>query len=172
MSLVAKVESGDVLTEVLGTLGLEGRVFCRAELSAPWSLALPASEFAHFHVLERGAGWVHVEGESTPVALARGDLVIVPYGGGHVLCDHLETPPVRLEQVLVQGTVEQHFLRHGGGGAEACLICGSFHFENAAENPLLGLLPPLIHLPAAAGWPRRSSCSPSRPACCGRARRR
>jgi AraC-like DNA-binding protein len=151
MALVATVERGDVLTEVLGTLGLEGRVFCRAELSAPWSLALPASGGAHFHVLERGAGWVRVDGASAPIALARGDLVIVPHGGGHVLCDHLETPPVRLEQVLRQGTVEQHFLRHGGGGAEACLICGSFHFAHAAEHPLLGVLPPLIHLPAAGG---------------------
>lgn len=151
MSLVARVERGDVLTEVLGTLGLEGRVFCRAELSAPWSMALPASGFAHFHVLERGAGWVCVEGESAPIALAQGDLVIVPHGGGHVLCDSLETPPVRLEQVLAQGTVGQHFLRHGGGGDETRLICGSFEFENASENPLLSLLPPLIHIPADRG---------------------
>src|SRR5207244_13048323 len=123
MSLVAKVERGDVLTEVLRTLGLEGRVFCRAELSSPWSMALPARGLAHFHVLERGAGWVRIEGASAPLALACGDLVIVPHGGGHVLCDNLKTPPVRLEQMLAQGTVEQHFLRHGGGGAETRLIC-------------------------------------------------
>src|SRR5262249_24723319 len=114
VSLVAKVERGDVLTEVLDSLGLEGRVFCRAELSAPWSLALPPSEYAPFHVLERGAGWVRLDGEGDALALAPGDLVIVPHGGGHVLCDDPDTPPVRLETVLAQGTVERHFLRHDG----------------------------------------------------------
>jgi len=38
-----KVESTDVLTEVLSTLGIQGQVFCCSELSVPWSMALSAA---------------------------------------------------------------------------------------------------------------------------------
>jgi AraC-like DNA-binding protein len=151
MSLVIKVESTDVLTEVLSTLGIQGQVFCCSELSAPWSMALPASGMAHFHVLERGDAWIRLEGESTAVSLASGDLIILPHGGGHVLCDSLETPPVLLEHLLSQSQVGPPLIQQGGGGAETRLICGSFQFEHAAESPLLPLLPPLLHIRSDTG---------------------
>jgi AraC family transcriptional regulator, alkane utilization regulator len=146
MPLVVKVESADVLTEVLSTLGIQGRVFCRSELSAPWSLDLSPSGFAHFHVVERGEAWIRLEKESTAVELRCGDLIILPHGGGHVLYDHPHTPPVPLDQVLPERSAGYPLIRHGGGGAETQLICGSFQFENAAESPLLSLLPSLIHV--------------------------
>jgi AraC-like DNA-binding protein len=150
MSLVVKVESADVLTQVLETLGIQGRVFCRSELSAPWSLALPPSDFAHFHVLERGSGWIRLEGESAAIPLAGGDLVIVPHGGGHVLCDSPETPSVPLGRLVPRSEQGHPVIRHGGGGAETRVICGSFQFQSPAESPLLSLLPPLIHIRGAA----------------------
>ena len=146
MSLVLKVDSTDVLTEVLSTLGIQGRVFCCSELSAPWSMALPASGLAHFHVLEQGNAWIQLEGESAAVPLASGALIMLPHGGGHVLCDSLETPPVLIDRLLVQSQVGDPLLLHGGGGVETRLICGSFHFAHAAESPLLPLLPSLIHI--------------------------
>jgi AraC-like DNA-binding protein len=146
VSLIVKVESADVLTEVLSTLGIEGRVFCRSELSAPWSLALSPGGFAHFHVLERGEAWIRPEGESAAIPLASGDLVILSHGGGHVLCDNPQTPPVPLDRLLPENQAGHPVIRHGGGGAETQLICGSFQFENAVESPLLSLLPSLIHL--------------------------
>ena len=151
MSLVLKVESTDVLTEVLSTLGIQGRVFCCSELSAPWSMALPASGLAHFHVLEQGSAWLRIEGESDAVSLASGDLIMLPHGGGHVLCDSLETPPVRLEHLLSQGQGGSPRIEQGGGSAETRLICGSFHFAHAAESPLLPLLPPLLHIRGDVG---------------------
>ena len=66
MSLVIEMESTDVLTEVLSTLGIQGRVFCCSELSAPWSMALPASGMAHFHVLEQGDAWIRLEVQAKP----------------------------------------------------------------------------------------------------------
>jgi AraC-like DNA-binding protein len=146
MSLIAKVEIADVLTEVLSTLGIQGRLFCRSELSAPWSLGLPPSDFAHFHVVERGEAWIQPEGESAATALGSGDLVIIPHGGGHVLCDSWETPPVPLDRLVHENHAGYPLIRHGGGGEETHLICGSFQFENAAESPLLSLLPSLIHI--------------------------
>jgi AraC-like DNA-binding protein len=150
MSLVVKVESADVLTQVLETLGIQGRVFCRSEFSSPWSLAFPPSGFAHFHVLEQGSGWIRLEGESAAIPLVSGDLVIVPHGGGHVLFDSPETQPVPLERVFCRSEQGYPLMRHGGGGAESHFTCGSFQFQSPAESPLLSLLPPLIHIRGAA----------------------
>jgi AraC-like DNA-binding protein len=153
MSLVLNVESPDVLTEVLSTLGIQGRVFCRSELLAPWAMALPASGLAHFHVLEQGNAWIRLEGESAAVPLASGALVLLPHGGGHVLCDRLETPPVLLEHLLAQsqGQGGHPLIHYGGGGVETRLICGAFHFEHTAESPLLPLLPSLTHIRGDGG---------------------
>ena len=88
MSLSLKAGSADALTEVLNSLRLRGQVFCFSELSAPWSLDLPPSQFAYFHVIERGGGWLKLKGEKKALALASGDLVVVPHGQGHFIGDH------------------------------------------------------------------------------------
>ena len=145
MSLSLKAGSADALTEVLNSLRLRGQVFCFSELSAPWSLDLPPSQFAYFHVIERGGGWLKLKGEKKALALASGDLVVVPHGQGHFIGDHPKTPPLTLEQFwsLVDN---QGLVRYGGEGAETRLICGAFRFDDAVDNPLLKLLPPVIHI--------------------------
>jgi AraC-like DNA-binding protein len=142
----------DVLTDVLDSLGLQGRLFCRSVLSAPWCLALPAGDQAHFHVIERGRAWLHLDGDEAPVALLSGDLIVLPHARGHRLSDSPGRPPVPIERLL-HGTVPGRcrLLRHGGGGAETAMICGSFTFRQRQGHPLLSLLPPVIHVSAKAG---------------------
>ncbi|HSG39651.1 MAG TPA: cupin domain-containing protein, partial [Thermoanaerobaculia bacterium] len=146
MSVLAEVEGPDVLTDVLSSLRLRGRLFCRSELSAPWSLALEPGDFAHFHVVERGGCWIHLTGDDRPRPLASGDLVVLPHGQGHTLSDRPDRPPVPISKLL-EGAKNQDgraLIQHGGGGAETALVCGSFRFEGSAGHPLLSLLPPLI----------------------------
>jgi AraC-like DNA-binding protein len=144
----------DVLTDVLDSLGLAGRLFCRSVLSAPWCLALPGDDAAHFHVIERGNAWLHIEGKKTPLALCSGDLVVFPHGAAHQLSDTPGRPPVPLEQLL-QGKSGQRckLLRHGGGGTETSMVCGSFVFRQGQGNPLLSLLPSVIHVRGEGGRP-------------------
>ena len=90
----------DVLSDVIAQLQLQGRLYCRSELSAPWSIALPAAPLAHFHVVDRGGCWLRLEGEPRPVALAAGDLVVLPHGRGHQLSDAPEAEPIPLAALL------------------------------------------------------------------------
>src|SRR5207253_4752553 len=48
-------------------------------------------------------------------------------------------------------------VRHGGGGAETALICGSFRFEGSRTHPLLSVLPPLIHIQGDGGASSRTT---------------
>jgi AraC-like DNA-binding protein len=136
---------------------LRSRVFCRSELRAPWGMALQRSDYAHFHVIERGGAWLRIEGRD-PVALAGGDLVVVPHGTGHTLTDSLATKARPLSEMAGRAASEGGcvVMRGGGDGAETQLVCGSFRFERRDAHPLVELLPPLIHLrPAenpAAEW--------------------
>src|SRR4030095_15368910 len=113
----------DVLTSVLRSLRLQGSVFCRAELSAPWGLELEAQDYAHFHVMERGNAWLRLKGEKRPQPLLEGDLVLVPHGRGHVLTDAPGTRPVPLGSLVKRrGPGDQYNVIHfGGDGAEARL---------------------------------------------------
>ena len=150
-------DAADVLTTVMDAVRLRSRVFCRSELKAPWGMALQRSDYAHFHVIERGGAWLRVEGRE-PVALAGGDLVVVPHGTGHTLADSLATKSRPLTEMAGRRGSEGGcvVMRGGGAGAETRLVCGSFRFERRDAHPLLELLPPLIHLrPAetpAAEW--------------------
>jgi AraC-like DNA-binding protein len=140
-------EDDDVLTTVLNTLQFKGHVFCYSEFTAPWALSLPASDFAHFHVCERGQGWIKVEESESEISLASGDLVIVPHGSAHVLRDGPKSRAVPLDMLLKRRGLKDKTVRYGGGGSETIAICGSFRFESQIGNPIVSLLPKLIHVP-------------------------
>jgi AraC-like DNA-binding protein len=152
-----RADASDVLTTVMDAVRLRSRVFCRSELKAPWGMALRRSDYAHFHAIERGGAWLRIEGQE-PVALAGGDLVVVPHGAGHTLTDSLATKARPLAEMAGGRASEGGcvVMRGGGEGAETRLVCGSFRFERREAHPLVELLPPLIHLrPAetpAAEW--------------------
>jgi AraC-like DNA-binding protein len=150
MGVVLSLEKPDALTDLLDMLKPRGRVYCCSEMSAPWAMSLPVDGYARFHVIERGGAWLKVDGSKQVTPLASGDLVIVPHGNGHVLADSPKTKPVPIHR-LVKGKADSAILlQHGGGGAQTLMICGSFRIVNGDYNPLLAVLPPLIHIPSGA----------------------
>ena len=120
-----RADASDVLTTVMDAVRLRSRVFCRSELKAPWGMALKRSDYAHFHVIERGGAWLRIEGRD-PVALAGGDLVVVPHGTGHTLTDSLATKARPLSEMAGRAASEGGcvVMRGGGEGAETQLVCG------------------------------------------------
>ena len=145
--LVRQLAAFDVLSDVLGTLGLRSRLFCRSELVAPWAMAFPAGNLAHFHIIERGGAWVELEGSKSPFALAPGDVIVVSRGIPYRLVDqpgNRELQPIEFPHPDPSGRCIR--LRQGRGGATSVLICGSFSFEQAEDHPALALLPKVMHL--------------------------
>ena len=136
--------ASDVLTTVLNALQFQGKVFCYAKLTAPWALRLKREDFAQFHFFERGEGWVELEETGAETRADSGDLVIVPHGVPHIMRDDSKTKAVNVEQLLPCRDVLT--LRHGGGGSETTTVCGAFTFENQIGNPILPLLPDIIHV--------------------------
>ena len=152
MSEYSEHQGRDVLADVLDSLKLRGRFFCRCELSAPWALGFGAGFFSHFHVITSGSCWLKLDDGSAPVAMEEGDLVLVmPRGAGYQLCDDPRTPPIPLAQLI--GTSQgglRAVIRHGAGGRETGLICGAFEFRGPRAEACLAVLPNWIRVSRSA----------------------
>jgi len=137
----------DVLADVLDSLKLKGRIFCRCELSAPWAIGFAAGLFSHFHIVERGTCWLRVHGERDAIALQEGDLLLVAQGHEYQLSDEPRTRPVPLEYVTGNSAPGLHaVVRHGGGGRATNLLCGAFEFESPHAQSFLTVLPRWIRV--------------------------
>jgi len=145
--LLLDTSGTDVLADVLDSLRLKGRIFCRCELSAPWAIGLAASDFSHFHIIERGTCWLRLQGEPDAFALEQGDLLLVIRGRGYQLSDDPGTPPIPLEDLAGGSQWGLHaVLRHGGGGNATNLLCGAFEFEGPYAQSFLKVLPEWIRV--------------------------
>src|SRR5262245_7129148 len=119
----------DVLADVLDSLKLRGRLFCRCEMSAPWALGFAAGDFSHFHVVERGTCQLRVQGQRDMITLEQGDVLLVVRGLGYQLSDSPTTAPIPVTDLIGDSPGGLHaVIRHGGGGEAAHLICGAFDF--------------------------------------------
>jgi AraC-like DNA-binding protein len=141
----------DVLTDVLNALELKGWLHSRTEIAPPWRFDFLASQDSTFHVLSSGRGYLSVEGESTPVRVESGDVVVFPFGHAHSICDELTSPLTRKVQLDYDAHREFKLLPFEGGGQKMVMLCGVFHFEHPGTYPLLQCLPKVIHLPGAHG---------------------
>ena len=142
----------DVLSDVLRVFELRGTLYFRAELGAPFGLAVPENAGAtRFHVALRGACYLAVP-QVEPVQLCRGDLALVPHGTPHTLADEPTRTPTELDDALARSRwAGQGAFRHGGQGEVTTLVCGHFAFERDVLHPLLDALPRVLHLPAREG---------------------
>ena len=87
-----------------------------------------------------------MRGLATPVRLFAGDLGFLPRGDRYALKDSPDTHPVDFFDFVERHPPDKkRVLRAGGGGAITKLVCGGMRFENGATDPLLAVLPPLIH---------------------------
>lgn len=145
MPLLLDTSGTDVLADVLESLRLKGRVFCRCELSAPWAIGLSAGDLSHFHIIERGTCWLRFHGERDAIALEEGDLLLVIPGRRYQLSDDPGTPPIPVEDLAGGAKWGLHtVLRHGGGGKAANLLCGAFEFEGPHAQSFLSVFPEWI----------------------------
>ena len=75
-------QDGDLLTEMLNGLRLEGVEYNRCRHLGPWAFSFPAQADAHFHFVAEAGCWLQ-----TPLGmwmqLKAGDAVLLPRGGAH-----------------------------------------------------------------------------------------
>lgn len=139
----------DVLAEVLSVMDLRSRVKFSMKLSAPWGFEAPSfGDNAVFYIVKRGSCYLQSDIIENPVALAGGDLIMLPRGGKHIIRDKPESPVLPLDEcakTCIKHPAHQSF-EYGGGGTLTTLVAGQFIVENIQMKSFLSSLPPFIHL--------------------------
>jgi AraC-like DNA-binding protein len=149
----------DVLSEVLAVTRLKGTVYFSAELRAPWGIAVPQRPRAPFHVVISGQCEITTDGPApSSASLGPGDLAILPGGVAHTLTSSAGTAALPITQFVARHPMDEygHVKALEGHGPTTTLIGGFFELERAPE-PLVSILPTIIHLrggddPEVAAW--------------------
>lgn len=149
----------DPVGEALHRLRVTGVFYCRTEAAGAWAFDMPAlGDCLSFHVVTEGVARVEVAGGG-PVRADVGDLVLVPHGRGHRLAGDPTARSLGRVDLLPQEYVTETYsvLRIDGDGPRTGLVCGVLGVDGPASRPLLDLLPPVVHVPAAASpWAART----------------
>jgi len=84
--------------------------------------------------------------------LVAGDFVVVPRGDAHIMRDSATSTVVDFFELAKRSTPNNKgVFRAGGSGATTKLVCGGMQFDNGPTDPLLAVLPPLIHVKGKGG---------------------
>src|SRR5262249_39550588 len=99
-----------------------------------------------YHLVTEGRGVVQF-GESEPIPLSAGDVVIVPHGDAHTVSNGSPSNIIDSAASLGQFLVgELATMRLGGGGETTGFVCGYFGCERRADRLFLAGLPLVIRI--------------------------
>jgi len=126
----------DILSDYLKTFNLSAHVFLHTNFFGSWAVDTSGEEKATFHMIARGAAWLHLPNSDIPIALRSGDIVVFPNDAVHTISNDQSPPPP--EQVRNQPNDPND------KGPITSLICGYFTFERHHWNPLLNALPEVM----------------------------
>jgi AraC-like DNA-binding protein len=144
----------DAFSQILSGVVLRGALYFNAEFSAPWGFTAPtgrelapllAPDAPHlliYHFLVEGSGIVSL-GNETPIELEPGDVVVVPHGDSHQMCNAQGTiPKLSAAMIAKVQTRDLSTMQAGGGGAVARFVCGFMVCDPLLCRPILQSLPP------------------------------
>ena len=135
-----------LFADLVREIRLQSAVTFWPEFRAPWGVSVER-DWVMFHIVAHGGCWLQVKGIPEALELAEYDLVIVNRGRFHTLRDRVSTPAVNIDLLKAQanGLKGPCF---PGNGAATRMVCGAMHFENPNNNPLLLIVPPVLHVRA------------------------
>jgi AraC-like DNA-binding protein len=135
----------DAVSEVLRTFGVRSTIFCLSELRTPWGFRISDEPVAKFHLVLEGSAVLSCA--DTSVALAAGDLVVLPRGTGHTLAGDREADAPPLDELIAEhGLDAGRRLRAGGSGRLTRLLCGGFALSDGIPPSTLRLFPDVLHV--------------------------
>ncbi|HJS97053.1 MAG TPA: AraC family transcriptional regulator [Solirubrobacteraceae bacterium] len=138
----------DPLADVLDLSRVRGALVANVRAHAPWGLELPQNTGASFHAVTAGTAWLRVDARQ-PIQLMPGDLLLLPSGAGHRLSSEPKgrcrpfDRSMKEELMTPDGDLEL-----GGRGAVTTFVCAAYDYDLDMGQPLMGLLPRVLHVPA------------------------
>ncbi|OGA61727.1 MAG: hypothetical protein A3G81_07845 [Betaproteobacteria bacterium RIFCSPLOWO2_12_FULL_65_14] len=125
---MAHPQEADVIRDLLSAHRISAQVYPEVRYCGSWSLSTSGSRRCAFHLVVRGACWLHLQ-DGAPTRLHAGDLVMVPRDASHLLCGS-ERP------IAAPSSAED--------GSDVGITCGYLEFGDTRANPILEALPDVL----------------------------
>lgn len=120
----------DLVSELLETSRLRATVYASPRACGAWQLNTSGDGKPGFHLVARGACWLHVR-DCPARALTAGDLVVLPRNDWHVLSARIELVGDDTSMPVDDGPATE-------------LVCGRFDFGDALAGTLLESMPDVL----------------------------
>lgn len=144
----SKVEAVDPLADLLDLSRVRGALVANVKAHPPCGLALPESPGASFHAVTSGTAWLRLDG-AQPVQLMPGDLLLFPTGRAHLLASDLEVNCRPFDRSLKEELMTPDGeLKLGHTAAATTFVCAAYDYDLEVAEPLMSLLPPVLHVSA------------------------
>ncbi len=148
----------DALSAALNSVRMTGAIFFNAVCTAPWGFAVPrmadaapvlapgTERLVGYHLITEGRGIVRIPG-ADDLAIAAGDVVIVPHGDAHTVSNGSPSKLVDSAEAVSRSlSGELSTMRLGGGGDVTHFVCGYFGCERHADRLFLSGLPRVVKI--------------------------
>jgi len=135
----------DVLSDVLSVSKMGSSVICEPVLSAPWGMKFEPDAKAMFHLIRSGTCFLQTNTMDQPLRLMQGDVVLITKCNGHKLTDSEASSVEPFRDVLAR---QKGTPLEDSPYSVTSMLCGVYYFQQYEYNPVLSLLPNVIHIPA------------------------
>jgi AraC-like DNA-binding protein len=112
-----------------------------------WAIRFPEFDKLKFSAIVRGNCWLAIDGQEEPVRAEAGDVFLLSGQRSFILASDLAAVPVEAAHVF---TPNVSAIAELGGGKDFLQIGGFVRLDPASGGFLADVLPPLIHVRAAA----------------------
>jgi len=127
---------------------VRGALMANVSAGAPWGLELAQSAGASFHAVTAGTAWLRVP-QAEPLYLMPGDVVLLPSGTAHRLSSRPTGRCVAYDRTVKERLMSPDGeLEIGGSGAVTTFVCAGYDYDLEVAEPLLSLLPSVVHVRA------------------------
>jgi AraC-like DNA-binding protein len=138
----------DPIADVLDLSRVRGAWLTTVYASVPWGLDFPRTNGASLLAVSCGPAWLGVERDE-PLLLKPGDVVLLPSGIRHRLSPEPDGRCQPFDRRLKeQRMTPEGDVKIGGEGARTVFLCSGYDYDLAVAQPLMSLLPPVMHVPA------------------------
>ncbi|MBI3523435.1 MAG: AraC family transcriptional regulator [Betaproteobacteria bacterium] len=134
----------DPIEDIITAMRVESALYARLEAKAPWGITFASGPHVRFGIVVRGHCWLSADGLPQPIALSGGDCFIVRADARFILQDETASPLLSCEAIFAGRTTGTIGL--GGNGTLTDIVSGRFAFDASAGEPLMSLLPPVVHI--------------------------
>jgi AraC-like DNA-binding protein len=139
----------DVLGDLLAITRLTGDVLSHSLCDPPWGLRYQPAPHVWFHIVATGACQLMAD-RGAAHQLGPNDLVLLPHGTGHVLCDRPDSRCITVDLDWLASAPRPIMVSTGRrlrGGLRSEILCGNYTVAAATTHPALRSLPKVIRVP-------------------------